>query len=155
MALIVGLFPCFAGDATQTQEAMVFVRHVVESLLDAEKPIRFAIADKVFAMDNGETVSRDDLQKAWPDFAHMAFKKRVSAEQFFRDVEVQFSSPRDNKRLMSNARLLGVYTPQDGDLYCDASHVKEGVENFIGYEKAFIYIIRKTEGQWVLIGIGG
>ena len=56
---------------------------------------------------------------------------------------------------MSNKRVLEVYRYQDGDLYCDASHVKDGVENFVGYEKAFIYVIRKVGDKFVLIGIGG
>jgi hypothetical protein len=56
---------------------------------------------------------------------------------------------------MSNKRVLQVYKPEEGDLYCDASHVKSGVDNFIGYDKAFIFIIRKIQGKWTLIGIGG
>lgn len=35
------------------------------------------------------------------------------------------------------------------------SHVKEGVTNFIAYDKAFIFIIRKVAGKWTLIGMGG
>jgi hypothetical protein len=56
---------------------------------------------------------------------------------------------------MSNRRLLESYTYQEGDLLCDVSRVKEGVENFIGYDKAFLYLIRKVDGVWTLIGIGG
>lgn len=80
---------------------------------------------------------------------------KISMEQFFRDVDVRLGSPLNNKRLMNNKRIMAAYTPQEGDLYCDVSRVKEGVENFIAYDKAFLYIIRKVDGKWTLIGIGG
>jgi hypothetical protein len=44
---------------------------------------------------------------------------------------------------------------QKGDLFCDASRIKPGKERFIAYKKAFIYVIRKVNGKWTLIGIGG
>lgn len=132
-----------------------FVRQVVKSYLESESKITFPIADKLFAIDNGETITKEELQNAWPRFARKAFKQKVSLDQFFRDVELKIGSPRDNTRLMSNERVLQAYSYQDGDLYCDASQVKAGAENFIAYDKAFIYIIRKIDGQWTLIGIGG
>jgi hypothetical protein len=145
----------YAADTASTSAAEGFVRQVVQSLLDGENKITFPVADKVFAIDNGEVLTKADLRNAWPQFAGKAFKKKVSLDRFFRDVELRIGSPRDNKRLMSNKRVLETYKYQDGDLYCDASHVKEGADNLIAYDKAFIYIIRKVEGQWTLIGIGG
>lgn len=144
-----------ADETNRTIEAKGFVRQVVQSLIDGEGKVTFPVADKVFAIDNGEMLSKADFQNAWPKFAKEATKKKVSTEQFFRDVDLRIGSPLDNKRLMSNKRVLESYKHQDGDLYCDASHVKEGVDNFIAYDKAFIYIIRKVEGKWTLIGIGG
>jgi hypothetical protein len=144
------------GDVTsRTSEAEGFVRQVVQSLLDGEGTVTFPVAEWVFAIDNGETLTKADFQSAWPQFAKEATKKKVPLEQFFRDVDLRIDSPLNNKRLMSNKRVLESYKHQEGDLYCDASHVKDGVDNFIAYEKAFIYIIRKVEGKWTLIGIGG
>ena len=60
-----------------------------------------------------------------------------------------------NKRLKSNKRAMEAYKFQDGDLYCDASHAKEGVTNFIACDKTFIHVIRMVAGKWTLIGIGG
>jgi hypothetical protein len=152
---LLALCACYAVDTDATGGPEGFIRQVIQSLLDDENKITFSVADRLFAIDNGETLSKEDLRKAWPEFAEAAFKEKVSLDQFFKDVEVQVGSPRDNKRLMSNKRVLDVYTYQDGDLYCDASHVKEGVADFIAYDKAFIYIIRRIEGRWTLIGIGG
>jgi hypothetical protein len=144
-----------AADTAPASGAEEFVRQVVQTYLDGENKITFKVADRVFAIDNGEVLTKADLQKAWPQFAKQAFKKQVSLDQFFKDAELRLSSPRDNKRLMSNQRVLEAYKYQDGDIYCDASHVKEGVESSIAYDKAFIFIIRQVDGQWTLIGIGG
>lgn len=152
---IVTLCHGYAADADPKSPAEGFVRQVVMSLLDGGNKITFHVADKVFAIDNGEVLTKADLQNAWPQFAKQAFKKKVSIDQFFMDADLQIGSPRDNKRLMSNKRVLETYTYQDGDLYCDASHMKAGTDNSIAYDKVFIYIIRKVEGQWTLIGIGG
>jgi hypothetical protein len=145
----------YSDDTNRTIEARGFVRQIVQSLLDGEGAVTFPVADKLFAIDNGETLSKADFQNAWPQFAKEATKKKMSTEQFFRDVDLRIDSPLNNRRLMSNKRVLKSYKHQDGDLYCDASHVKEGVDTFIAYDKAFLYIIRKVEGKWTLIGIGG
>ena len=145
----------YAADTASTSGAEGCLRQVVQSLLDGENKIAFHVADKVFAIDTGNVLTKADLQNAWSQLAEKAFKKKVTLDQFFRDVELRIGSPRDNKRLMSNKQVLESYTYRDGDLYCDASHVKEGVDNFVAYNKAFIYIIRKVDGQWTLIGIGG
>lgn len=145
----------YADRTNRTTEAEGFVRMVVQSLLDGEGEVTFPVADRVFAIDNGEMLSKADFQKAWPQFAKEATRKKMSAEQFLRDIDLRIDSPLNNKRLMSNKRVLESYKHQDGDLYCDASHVKRGVDDFIAYDKAFIYVIRKVEGKWTLIGIGG
>ena len=144
-----------ADNTNRTHEAEVFVRQVVQSLIDGGGKVTFPVPDKVFAIDNGEILSKAELQNVWPELAKEATKEKVSPDQFFRDVDVRIDSPLNNKRLMSDERVLESYKHQDGDLYCDVSHVKEGVDNFIAYDKAFIYIIRKVEGKWTLIGIGG
>lgn len=145
----------YADDTNRTVEARGFVRQIVQSLLEGEGAVTFPVADHVFAIDNGEMLSKADFQNAWPRFAKEATRKKMSTEQFFRDVDLRIGSPLSNKRLTSNKRVLESYKHQDGDLYCDASHVKEGVDNFIAYDKAFLYIIRKVEGKWTLMGIGG
>ena len=155
VAFVLALSPCHSEDVKVNRSAERFIRQVVQSLLDDGNKITFEVADKVFAADNGEVLSKENLKNAWPEFAKQALKKKVSVDQFFRDVELRVVSPLENKRLMSNKRVLEVYRYQDGDLYCDASHVKDGVENFLGYEKAFIYVIRKVGDKFVLIGIGG
>jgi len=144
-----------AADTNRMSGAQTFLRQVVQSLIDGEGKVTFPVAVKVFAIDNGEVLSKTDFQNVWPQLAKEATKKNVSSDQFFRDVDLRIDSPLNNKRLMSNKRVLESYKHQDGDLYCDASHVKEGVDNFIAYDKAFIYVIRRVEGKWTLIGIGG
>ena len=144
-----------AADTNRMSGAQTFLRQVVQSLIDGEGKVTFPVTDKVFAIDNGEVLSKTDFQNVWPQLAKEATKKNVSSDQFFRDVDLRIDSPLNNKRLMSNKRVLESYKHQDGDLYCDASHVKEGVDNFIAYDKAFIYVIRRVEGKWTLIGIGG
>lgn len=155
VALSITLCPCYSGELKLTGGADGFIRQVVQSLLDVENKITFDVADKVFAIDNGEVLSKEDLKKAWSEFAKRGLKKKVSVDQFFRDIELRVTSPLENKRLMSNKRVLEIYKHEDGDLYCDAGRTKEGVDNFIAYDKAFIYIIRKVKGKWTLIGIGG
>ena len=144
-----------ADDTNCTHEAEGFVRQVVQSLIDGGGKVTFPVADKVFAIDNGEVLSKADLRNAWIELAKEATTSKVSLDHFFRDVDLRIDSPLNNKRLMSDKQVLQSYKHQDGDLYCDASHVKEGVDNFIAYDKAFIYIIRKVEKKWTLIGIGG
>jgi hypothetical protein len=140
-----------AGD----EAPKAFVRRLVQSLIDGGGKPDFAIAGKVVAVDNGEVITRADLVKAWPEFAKRAFKKKVTLQEFFARVDLRVGPVTDNKRLMANKRVLKVYKHQKGDLFCDASRVKAGIENCIGYEKAFIYVIRKVDGKWTLIGIGG
>ena len=132
-----------------------FVRTVVQSLVTNGETLPFDVADQVVAMDNGEVLSKEDFRKAWPGIAKIAFKKKLSVDEFFTGVALNIQPVADNKRIMGNKKLLEAYKPQEGDMYCDASHMKDGVANFIGYDKAFIYIIRKVSGKWVLIGIGG
>ena len=144
-----------AAESKGTDEALGFVRQVVKSLIDGDGLVTFAVADEILAIDNGEVISKADFETVWPQLAKHATKKKVTLEQFFRDVDLRMDSPLNNKRLTSNERVMESYKYQEGDLYCDASHVKDGVDNFIGYDKAFIYIIRKVEGKWTLVGIGG
>lgn len=148
---------CGLGYADDTTPAGpdTFVRQAVQSLVDGGSAVPFPVADTVVALDNGEVLSGADFQKAWPQFAKEAFKKNVTVDQFFRDADLKIGSPLEKKRLMGNKRLMEAYTYQDGDLFIDASHVKAGVENVIGYDKAFIYLIRQIGGQWTLIGVGG
>jgi len=148
-------FASFAEETGKTNSAEAFIRQVVQSLIDDQGQIEFEVAEKVFAIDNGEMLSREDFKRAWPEFRRIALKRKVSTDQFFHDVDLQVQSPLKNKRLMSNKELLKVYRYKEGDLYCDASRAKEGVADLIGYDKAFIYIIRQIEGRWTLIGIGG
>lgn len=128
---------------------------VVQSLVMNGEAIPFDVADQVVAIDNGEVLSKVDFRKAWPGIAKIAFKKKLSVDEFLAGVDLNIQPVADNRRIMSNKKLLEAYKPQEGDMYCDASHMKEGAANFIGYDKAFIYIIRNATGKWVLIGIGG
>lgn len=144
-----------ADDTNLVSGAEPFVRQVVQSLIEEPHAIRFEMADKLFTLDNGEVLSKEDLKRGWPEFAEKAITRTVTLDEFFRDVRVRVYSPRDNQRLMSNKRVLDAYRYQEGDLYCDASQVKDGVANFIGYEKAFVFVIRKIDGKWTLLGIGG
>jgi hypothetical protein len=148
---------CCLGYADDTTPAgpEAFVRQAVQSLVDGGNAIPFPVADTVVALDNGEVLSRADFQKAWPQFAKEAFKRKVTVDQFFKGAELKIGSPLENKRLMGNKRVLESYTYQDGDLYIDASQVKAGAENVIDYDKAFIYLIRQIGGQWTLVGVGG
>ena len=155
--LLLAMFVCSTALAAGEQLAgeKAFVRQIVASLIERQPTPGFAVADKVVALDNGEMLSREDFQKAWPEFCKMAFREKVSADAFFAKMELRMEPATENKRLMSNKRVLAAYKPQQGDVYCDASQVKSGEKNVIGYPKAFIYVIRKVEGKWTLIGIGG
>lgn len=153
LSLLVCSTALAAGDQLAGEEA--FVRQIVASLIEKQPTPAFAVADKVVALDNGEMLSRDDFHKAWPEFCKMAFREKVSADAFFAKMDLRMEPATENKRLMSNNRVLAAYKPQRGDVYCDASRVKSGEKNVIGYPKAFIYVIRKVEGKWTLIGIGG
>ena len=156
--LFIGGF-CLAVEAAEkpdsSAEVKPFLRSIVKSLLDKTQAPDFAMADNVIAIDNGEQMTKEQLKSAWPDFRKMAFKKKVTLDEFFEQVQLQVSPAKDNKSLSANKRLMEVYKPQDGDLYCDLSKVKDGVDSFIGYKKAFIYILRKVDGKWTLIAIGG
>lgn len=132
-----------------------FVRQIVAALIEKQPTPGFAVADKVVALDNGEMLSREDFQKAWPEFCKTAFREKVWADVYFAKMDLKMEPVTDNKRLMSNRRLLAAYNPQKGNVYCDAARAKSGEKLPIGYPKAFIYVIRKVEGKWTLIGIGG
>ena len=142
------------GAETQDDPA-AFARTVIESLLSEKPAVTFPVAERVFTLDNGETLTRQQVLEVWPQLGRTALKKRVDANTFFRDVVLQIWSPLDNKRLMANKRVLAAYQPQQGDLYCDASRMKAGTEDIIGYAKALVFVIRKLDGRWTLIGIGG
>jgi hypothetical protein len=155
--VLLSLLVCSTALAAEEQLAgeEVFVRQIVASLIERQPTPGFAVADKVVALDNGETLSRDDFQKAWPEFCKMAFREKVSADAFFAKMDLRMEPATGNKRLMNNKRVLAAYKLQQGDVYCDASRAKNGEKQAIGYPKAFIYVIRKVEGKWTLIGIGG
>ena len=139
-ALLMGRI-CLAGGGEPSGEK-AFVRSVVQSLIAGGQTTAFAVAEQVVAIDNGEVLSKEDFRRAWPEFAEAAFKRRISVDDFFAGVVLKIQPVADNKRLMGNKRLLKAYKHEQGDIYCDASHVKEGADDFIGYDKAFIYIIR-------------
>ena len=152
-ALLVGVVAL--ADNTTHPAAAHFVRSVIESLLEGGTAVPFDMAEEIIAFDNGEVITAKELRAAWPAFAKSAFKKEANLDAFLAGVDIRLSPVADNKRVMSNKRLMSVYEHQLGDLYCDASHMKGGGESPVGYEKAFIYIIRKVDGKWRLIGIGG
>ena len=137
------------------ENAEGFARKVIESLLVDKPEVTFATAEKLFTLDNEEVLTRDQLKAAWPEFGKMALKKKVDAKEFFEQVKLKMISPLKNKRLMSDKRVLRSYVYQDGDLYCDIGQMKKGAENIIAYKKAFQFLIRKIDGKWTLIGIGG
>lgn len=74
LLVAIGLTVCsaYAADTNSMSEAVGFVRQVVQSLIEGEGKAEFLVADKVFAIDNGETLSKADFQKAWPEFAKKA-----------------------------------------------------------------------------------
>ena len=143
------------ADNTKQPTAETFVRSVIESLLEGGKNVRFDMATQVIAIDNGEVLTQKEFKAAWPEFAKVAFKEKASPEEFLAGVDIRVSPVASNKRIMSNKRVMSVYKHQEGDMYCDASHMKAEADSPIGYDKAFIYIIRKVDQKWRLIGIGG
>jgi hypothetical protein len=143
------------ADNTEQATEETFVRSVIESLLEGGATVPFDVATQVIAIDNGEVLSKKDFMAAWPEIAKAGFKKKVSPDEFFAGVDIRIYPVTENKRIMSNKRVMSVYEHQEGDLYCDAGHMKAGMDSIIGYDKAFIYIIRKIDGKWRLIGIGG
>lgn len=146
----------YAAEPAWPDGAEAFAREIIHALITSDgTPPPFEIAEKVFAMDNGETLSRTELQEAWPRMARRAVAKKITAEQFFSAVDLRIDSPKNHERLMRDEKVQAVYTYQDGDLYVDASRMKAGTENIIAYDKAFLYLIRKINGKWTLIGLGG
>ncbi|MCY3019196.1 MAG: hypothetical protein NTW87_09240 [Planctomycetota bacterium] len=146
---------CLTEEGEKNGGEKEFVRNVVRSLIAEQQAPEFEIADKVVAVDNGEVLSKEDFKKAWLELRKVALKEKVSLDDFFASVRLQIYPVTENKRLMNNKRVVAAYKHEDGDLYCDASQVKEGVKSFIGYAKAFVYVIRKVNGKWTLVGIGG
>ena len=92
-----------------------FVRQIVAALIEKQPTPGFAVADKVVALDNGEMLSREDFQKAWPEFCKTAFREKVWADVYFAKMDLKMEPVTDNKRLMSNRRLLAAYNPQKGE----------------------------------------
>lgn len=135
-------------------DARAFVAKVVHSYIDGKGEASFPIADEIVALDNGTVLSRQELQEAWPRFCKVAFKRKVTQEEYFQGVNLKVLSPGE-AGVFKHEYLAGVYQSQEGDLFVDGSEVKEGVEDFIAYEKGFIFIIREVNGNWTLVAIGG
>jgi hypothetical protein len=144
-----------------------FVTEVIKSLADGSKQVPFDLSDKVIAMDSGKEIPQERFKKIWPEFAKMAFEEDAPKDVIASKLKIQLSLVEDNSEFLTNIRkaaeqedinamrFMRVYKPQAGDMYCDASKPKEAGKSLVKYEKAFIYIIRKTQGKWRLLGIGG
>ena len=143
------------ADEAEGQSAEGFVRSVIESLLEGGSSVPFDVASEVIAMDNGEVIPKQGFTAVWPEFAEAAFKKKITADEFFAGVHIRLSPVSENKRIMSNKRLMEAYRPLAGDLYCAVTEKQPDETAFIGYDKAFIYVIRNVDGKWQLIGVGG
>ena len=99
-------------------------------------------------------MSKEEFKEAWPRFREVAFKRNVTQGEYLEGVDLKAFSPEESG-ILENERLAKVYTPQPGDVLVDGGRMKEGVENFIGYGKAFVFIVRKVNGLWTLVAIGG
>lgn len=133
-----------------------FVFTVIQSLADGGNDIPFEIADPIFAIDTGEWITAKEFSEIWrPKIEMLAFSEDVSRNAIASKLKIQLIPVKKNNKLLENYRLMGVYTPKKGDIYCDASKPKEGNRNPVKYEGVFIYIIRKIERKWTLIAIGG
>ena len=147
------VFPS-SNDTTAEREAKGFVAKVVHSYIGGTGEVSFPIADDIIALDNGTVLSKLEFQKAWPKFCQVAFNRKMTQEDYFEGVNLKVLSPGE-AGLLEHEYLAGVYHPEEGDLLVDGSQVKEGVDDFIGYEKGFIFMIRKVKGSWTLVAIGG
>jgi len=143
-----------------------FVTEVIKSLADGGKQMSFDLSDKVIAIDSGKEYPQERFKEMWPKFAEIAFEEDAPKDAIASKLKIQLSPVEDSEFLTNirkaaeqgdfNAmRLMRFYKPQAGDMYCDASKPKDGGKRMVKYEKAFIYIIRKTQGKWRLRGIGG
>jgi len=144
-----------------------FVTEVIKSLADGGKQMSFDLSDKVIAMDTGKEYPQERFKEMWPKFAEIAFEEDAPKDAIASKLKIQLSLVEDNSEFLTNIRkaaeqgdfnamrFMRFYKPQAGDMYCDASKPKEAGKSLVKYEKAFIYIIRKTQGKWRLRGIGG
>ena len=142
------------------------VAEVIKSLADGGKQMSFDLSDKVIAMNTGKEYPQERFKEMWPKFAEIAFEEDAPKDAIASKLKIQLSPVEDSEFLANirkaaeqgdfNAmRLMRFYKPQAGDMHCDASKPKEAGKSLVKYEKAFIYIIRKTQGKWRLRGIGG
>jgi len=136
------------------KDAKVFVSKIVRSYIDEKGEVSFPVADKIIAIDNGTILNKQEFQKAWPKFCKMAFTRKVTEEEYFESVNLKVLNPKE-AGLLEREALAKVYKYKEGDLFIAGSEVKEGVKSFIEYEKGFIFIIRKVNGCWTLVAIGG
>ena len=144
-----------------------FVTEVIKSLADGGKQMSFDLSDEVIAMDTGKEYPQERFKEMWPKFAEIAFEEDAPKDAIASKLKIQLSLVEDNSEFLTNIRkaaeqgdfnamrFMRFYKPQAGDMYCDASKPKEAGKSLVKYEKAFIYIIRKTQGKWRLRGIGG
>ena len=141
--------------AAEQSDVKQFIGTVIQSYLDGKQEPSFKVADRVFAIDNGEVLSKGDFEKAWPEFCKIAFKRKISLEDYFEGANLEIVPASEKGTITRNKRLRKVYSYREGDLFVDGSAVKAGVDDFIRYKKAFVFVIRKMDGRWTLIGIGG
>ena len=144
-----------------------FVTEVIKSLADGGKQMSLDLSDKAIAMDTGNEYPQERFKENWPKFAEIAFEEDAPKDAIASKLKIQLSLVEDNSEFLTNIRkaaeqgdfnamrFMRFYKPQAGDMYCDASKPKEAGKSLVKYEKAFIYIIRKTQGKWRLRGIGG
>ena len=144
----------FAKDTTNV-ELKTAIHKVISSLIKEDKTINFPVADTLFAIDNGKKITKKEFANIWPKINNIAFTKKITMQKFTANITYSIQAVTENKGIMSNKNLLKTYKPQKNDIFCDLSKVKNGSDNFIAYDKAFIYIFRKINNQWILIAIGG
>ena len=141
------------GPRSAEEGARAFVASVVKSYLDGRREVSFPVAERIVTLDNGSALSRTEFQEAWPEFCQIAFSRSVTVEEYFQGVDLKVVPLRAIGPL--GKRFMRAYEAQKGDLFVDGSRVKEGVDDFVGYKKGFILVIRKVKRVWTLMAIGG
>jgi hypothetical protein len=142
--------------ADDRTDAETFFLSIIGSYSAQPPTLTFPTTDPLFALDNGEEVTRAELQeKWWPEVAKRAFVEGKSFQDYSAHMKVVVMDPRQDKKFVAKLKRFKQYAYQDGDLLIHGDEPQAGQTNIVKYEKAFQFLVRKIVGRWTVLAIGG
>ena len=143
------------GQADDRTDAETFFLSIIGTYSAKSPAVTFPTADPLFALDNGEEFTRSQLAEMWPELAKRAFGEGKSFQDYAALMKITVIDPRQSKKFVSTLTRYKSYSYKEGDVLILGDAPQEGKTSIVKYDKAFQFLVRKIDGRWTVLAIGG